>query len=183
MNQCQNKANVVFNKIFVNQIEDSSGIFIGTNQAIGWTSYSKSNSGFGNPKNAVVSNVLSVVHDEDAIDMPIQEVSNITLPAGNHPIQQSNIDFNSIHANAVFNGSAIDLGNNTQLGWRSSRKSNYGFGKGLGKNQINQVASIILDHDDLDMLVVNKGSTEDESQNTGKDVRITHKKTNSNKPM
>lgn len=175
MNLCPNKAYVVFNKICVNQIEDSSGIFIGTNQAIGWYSYSKSNKGFGDPKNSCISNVLSVVHDEDVIDMPIKDVRSITLPEGNHPLQQSKIDFNSIHANAVLNGSAIDLGNNTQLGWRSSRKNNYGFGKSLGRNQVNQVASVIFDDDIVDTPMFNQETSSDESQNRGKDVWITQK--------
>jgi hypothetical protein len=37
----QQKACVIFNKLVVNNIENSSGIFIGTNQALGWSTYGR----------------------------------------------------------------------------------------------------------------------------------------------
>ncbi|WP_160297248.1 hypothetical protein [Paenibacillus sp. IHBB 10380] len=46
MNLSHQRACVIFNYLIVNNIEDSSGIFIGTNQAVGWSCYSKSNQGF-----------------------------------------------------------------------------------------------------------------------------------------
>lgn len=178
MNPYQNKAYVVFNKLLVNNIENSSGIFIGTNQAIGWSSCNKSNKGFGDLKNASLSHVISVVEDQDGIDMPVEDVRNIALTEATNPLQQSSIDFHSIHANALLNGSAIDLGVNTQLGWRSTRKNNYGFGKNLGNNRVNQVAAVIFDDDQIDAPMINKGTIIEDIRNVEKNVRITQKNGN-----
>jgi hypothetical protein len=176
LNLCHQKAYVIFNKLFVNNIEDSSGIFIGTNQAIGWSTYSKSNQGFGNLRNATLTNSISVVQDPDVIDTPIEDVRYITLTEASNPLQQCAIEFNSIHANSLFNGSAIDLGDNKQLGWRSSRKVNYGFGKSLGSNRVNQVASIIFDDDAIDAPFHNEGTITENVKNVEKNIQIISEK-------
>ncbi|WP_282939526.1 hypothetical protein [Paenibacillus sp. RC67] len=171
----QQRAYVVFNKLFVNNIEDSSGIFIGTNQAIGWSTYSKSNQGFGSLSNSTLTNVVSVVQDPDFIDTPIEDTRYITLTETNHSLQQCAIDFNSIHANTLSNGSAMDLGDNKQLGWRSARKVNYGFGKNLGRNHLKQVASMIVDDDAVDAPFHNEAIITENVQNVEKNIRITKK--------
>lgn len=172
----QQKACVIFNKLFVNNIENSSGIFIGTNQAIGWSNYSKSNQGFGTLSNAALTNVVSVVQDPDFIDTPIEDVRTITLAESSHSMQQSAIDFNAIHANSITNGSALDLGDNKQLGWRSSRKTNYGFGKSLGGNRVQQVASVTFDDDAVDAPVHYEGTIIENANSAEKNIRISQKK-------
>ncbi|RKP54362.1 hypothetical protein D7Z26_13475 [Cohnella endophytica] len=175
MSQTHQKAFVIFNKLVVNNIEDSSGIFIGTNQAIGWSTYSKSNQGFGSLSDATLSHSVSIVKDQDVIDTPIEDVRCITMTEAGHPLQQCAIDFNSIHANSLNNGSAIDLGDNKQLGWRSSRKNNYGFGKNLGSNQITQVANLVFDDDVVDAPIHNEGTITDNARSGEKNIRITQK--------
>jgi hypothetical protein len=59
----------------VNVIENSSGIFVGTNLQTGWSSYNKSNSGLGNVSGDFcrVSYNVNVVYDNDLIDMPVRK--------------------------------------------------------------------------------------------------------------
>ena len=172
----QQRAYVVFNKLFVNSVEDSSGIFIGTNQAIGWSAYSKTNQGFGSLTGSTLVNSMSIVQDPDMIDMPVEDVRNIALQEAGGSLQQCAIDFHSINANTVFNGSAIDLGENYQLGWRTSRKVNYGVGKYLGANRARQVATIIFDDDVVDAPMQHNGTVIGTVQNAEKNIRITQKR-------
>jgi hypothetical protein len=167
----EQKACVIFNKLVVNNIEDSSGIFIGTNQAIGWSSCSKSNFGFGSATDATLSHMISVVQDQDVIDAKVEELRNISLSEWGNPLQQCAIDFETIQANSVNNGSAIDLGDIKQLGWRSSRKVNYGTGKNLGGNLIRQVAAITADQDLIDAPFHMEGQINDVS-GAVKNIRI-----------
>jgi hypothetical protein len=70
-----NKMNlsVYFDKINVNVIENSSGIFVGTNYQLGWDSTSKTNSGSGSVSGDfnLIQHNANIVFDNDVIDMPI----------------------------------------------------------------------------------------------------------------
>ncbi|OCT10969.1 hypothetical protein A8709_04500 [Paenibacillus pectinilyticus] len=63
---------IQFDAIHVNSITDGSGIFIGTNAQIQWTTSSKSNSGLGevSGENNVVWYNVNTVYDNDIIDAP-----------------------------------------------------------------------------------------------------------------
>ena len=125
--------------------------------------------------NSTLTNVVSVVHDPDLIDMPLEENRNITLAETSNSLQQCAIDFNAIHANSLNSASAIDLGDNKQLGWRSTRKQNYGFGKSLGRNRIKQVASMLVDNDAVDAPFHQEGTIIENVQNVEKNIRIIQK--------
>jgi hypothetical protein len=162
---------VIFNKLVVNNIEDSSGIFIGTNQAIGWSSYGKTNNGFGSLKDATLSHSVNIVYDSDVIDSSLKEVRYLQLTETTNA-QHCAVEFESINANSVNNGSAIDLGDNKQLGWRSSRKINYGTGKAFGRNRLNGTANIIFDNDVVDAPVHTEGKIIENRGNIEKDIQI-----------
>ena len=157
------KAVVIFHSLTVNSIEDSSGIFIGTNHALGWSSYAKTNQGFGVLSDASLSHSVSVVHDPDIVDAGIRDVRSIHLSETPNQAQQSIVNFGSIHANTLTNGSAIDLGDNKQLGWRTSRKNNYGSSKVLGRSMMKQVAGFAVDNDTVDAPVISLGASGDTS--------------------
>jgi len=178
MNLGQQKACVIFNKISVNNIENSSGIFIGTNLALGWTSYSKLNQGVGSISNSTMTNALGVVHDQDLIDMPIEDVRDIALMETSNALQQCAIDFNAIRANSVNDGSAITLGDNKQLGWRTARKVNEGIGKNLGRNLLKQIAGTIADNDAVDAYFSQQAIINESTQESGKNIRIFQKQPN-----
>jgi hypothetical protein len=63
---------IQFDSIHVNAISDGSGIFIGTNTQVYWTTSGKSNSGLGevSGENNYVVNNINTVHDNDIIDAP-----------------------------------------------------------------------------------------------------------------
>jgi hypothetical protein len=171
------KAVVIFNKLIVNDIEDSSGIFIGTNQAIAWSSCSKTNQGFGNLQDATLSRSVNVVYDQDVMDASVRDSRDITLLEGVQNLQQCMVDFQSIAVNAVMNGSAIDLGVNKQLGWRSSRKNNYGGSKNLGANRMSQMVNFTLDNDVVDAPFHTEGKIiESSCAPVTSDIRITQKR-------
>lgn len=63
---------IQFDAIHVNAIGDASGIFIGTNSQVHWSSSAKVNMGLGEVSgeyNYVFSNI-NTVHDNDIIDAP-----------------------------------------------------------------------------------------------------------------
>ncbi|MFB5678323.1 hypothetical protein ACE3NQ_22775 [Paenibacillus terreus] len=172
----QQKACVIFNKLIVNNIENSSGIFIGTNQALGWSTYGKTNHGFGSLSSSTLTNSVNVVYDSDAIDASVEDARDITLVEAANALQQSAIDFQSINANALNSGAAIDLGHNKQLGWRNSRKVNYGTGKSLGSNYLKQIANLVLDNDVIDAPQHTEEKVTDETEGIEKNTHIVQKK-------
>jgi hypothetical protein len=66
---------VHFDKIMVNSISTSAGIFVGTNSQYGWSSHNKENAnicGISGDSNEFVNNV-NILHDDDLIDTPIDD--------------------------------------------------------------------------------------------------------------
>ncbi len=165
------KANVLFRKLQVNVVENTSGIFIGTNQAIGWSSYGKSNQGFGSWSGGTLTNAVSAVYDSDLVDAPMHDVRNIQIYETAGSRRQTSVGFQAIQANAVANGSAIGLGDNDQPGWRSARKNNYGNGKVTGSNRLRQFASFTFDNDAVDTPISMEGGVTDAS-GVAKNIRI-----------
>lgn len=170
MNRSQ-QACVVFDKVIVNSIENSSGIFIGTNQAIGWSAYGKTNQGFGSVSDARLSHAVSVIHDSDIIDASVQDTRNFQISDSTSAFQQCAVEFRSVNANALNNGSALDIGDNKQPGWRSSRKNNYGNGKYVGANAVAMAASLTIDNDVVDAPFQTGGQIVDTSAAV-KNIRI-----------
>ncbi|MCC3373109.1 hypothetical protein [Cohnella sp. REN36] len=147
MASIDSKAIVQFRRLFVNVIEDSSGIFIGTNQAIGWMSSSKSNYGFGSLKDATLSNAVCYVYDPDLVDNSVRDARAIAITETPETVRQTAIDFQSVNVNAMLNASAVDLGDIRQPGWRTARKNNYGAGKIYGASRLSRTVNIVFDDD------------------------------------
>ncbi|TXK82540.1 hypothetical protein [Paenibacillus sp. N3.4] len=63
---------IQFDSIHVTAISDASGIFIGTNTQIYWSTSGKQNSGLGSVSGAnnYVLNNINTVYDNDIIDAP-----------------------------------------------------------------------------------------------------------------
>lgn len=169
------KVCVVFNKISVTNIEDSSGIFIGTNEAIGWSAYKKSNQGFGSLSDSVLSGSVSVVRDSDAIDMPVRDARFIALTEAGGSARQSAVEFRSVNVNSAANASAIDIGDIKQLGWRTAKKNNYGEGKNFGRNQISRSIHVVFDDDAVDNPIVVQQNVLDRSGPSASNVQIVQK--------
>ncbi|UUZ86313.1 hypothetical protein LJK88_24670 [Paenibacillus sp. P26] len=138
MNVASRQVNIVFNKLYVNVIETNSGIFIGVNNAVGWSSHSKSNYGLGSASNCHISGNVSVVQDQDFIDAPIIDRKQIISGTPPEGLSNSHIDFESVNANAITTNSSISVGENDQTGWTAHRKTNYGNGKHYGLNVLKQ---------------------------------------------
>jgi hypothetical protein len=63
---------IQFDSIHVNAISEASGIFIGTNTQIYWSTSGKNNSGLGSISGEYneVRNNINTVYDNDVIDAP-----------------------------------------------------------------------------------------------------------------
>ncbi|MDR6878608.1 hypothetical protein [Bacillus sp. 3255] len=63
---------IQFDAIHVNAISDASGIFIGTNTQVNWSSSAKVNMGLGevSGENNYVVNNFNTIYDNDIIDAP-----------------------------------------------------------------------------------------------------------------
>jgi hypothetical protein len=168
------KTCVAFNKLFVTNIQDSSGIFIGNTNAIGWSTYVKSNQGLGSLNNSTLSHSINVVYDKDVIDTSVEDIRSIVLTEGENA-PSSAIDFCSINANSVSSGSAINLGENRQLGWKSSRKVNFGTGKAFGSNRIRQLVNSIFDNDLVDARFHTEGTNIENVENSERNIYINQK--------
>jgi hypothetical protein len=151
------EAKVVFNKLFVNVIETNSGIFIGVNNAIGWSSLSKSNYGFGSASNCQLSGNISVVYDQDVVDAPIVDRKQIICRSQTEPLSNTNVSFESVNANAMVTNCSISVGENEQIGWASHRKNNYGNGKHYGVNVLKKSVNTVEDNDHIDAPIEHSG--------------------------
>lgn len=140
---------VNLNQISVNNIDTSSGIFVGTNYAHNWSSHRKNNYGFGSVNHSLVSNNNSCVIDNDLVDTPIQN-SPAILFDGNTPGNQNDIDIGEININVLDTCAAVSIGDNALNGWSSHSKRNAGQGRFAGNIQNTQNSSVILDHDVID---------------------------------
>lgn len=172
-------ANIVFNKLVVNTVEDTSGIFIGNNQAISWSSSLKSNQGLGRLNESVLIHAVNIVNDQDLIDASVKDDKQITLAEEGQASKKCAVEFESIHAMSVLNGSAIDVGENKQIAWSSSHKNNYGTGKTYGNNRLKQVANQVIDNDIIDAHSRTVGNIIENPENTGKDnqeIKVIQKK-------
>ncbi|KIL41446.1 hypothetical protein SD70_07355 [Gordoniibacillus kamchatkensis] len=175
MSTSHQQAAVIFNKLVVTNIEDASGIFIGTNQAFGWSTYHKSNQGLGSLSGTTLTNAVSVLYDQDVIDAAVDDVRYIALTDAANNNQQCAVQFQSVNANAVSTVSAIGLGDNKQLGWRSSRKINYGTSKNVGSNWLRRFAGLVMDNDAVDAPVHMEGKIVERTGGTEPNIRIVQK--------
>lgn len=144
--------NVIFNKIMVNSVDTSAGIFIGNNTAAGWSSVRKDNSGFGSASGGTFHHNCSLVYDNDQIDFPIEE-RGVHIQYQTSPAPQ-NITFQSIDVNAVNATSSIAVGDNNQPGWNATGKNNMGDGRHKGINIMHNNVNTVMDEDVIDAAVI-----------------------------
>lgn len=73
-----NNQHIQFDHISVNVIENSSGIFVGTNHQCNWNASTKSNAAFGSiyGDHIQVMHNFNVLYDNDGIDTLIDPRSN-----------------------------------------------------------------------------------------------------------
>ncbi|MBU9712323.1 spore germination protein [Evansella tamaricis] len=140
---------VNFNNFYVNNVENGSGIFSGTNIANGWTTFYKANSGFGSVSQGIAAHNTSHVFDNDMIDVPIDDRDNIY--SHKYPDDSvTNVDFGSINVNALINNSTVAVGENNQVGWSGHSKRNHGNGNFTGRNVLANVSNSLNDTDYID---------------------------------
>jgi hypothetical protein len=133
----------------------SSGVFIGTNNAIGWSAHSKHNYGFGSVSDGSVTGGKFTIMDNDMVDAPIEDNDTIVYtepsPGSDLAMRLNNINVNGLDSNA-----SLSVGNNRQPGWSSHGKLNlsraFTYGKTLQMNDL----SIIYDNDLVDVPIENK---------------------------
>ena len=143
---------VQFNNLNLNLIDNSSGVFIGNNTANGWRSVMSINQGFGTAGGCIISDSINIVFDNDVVDTIIEDsehhlCDNYQTPVG--PQNQS-INFQTLNINAVNANSAVSIGESKIDHWRSSNKTNMGFGMGVGVNIFSNNVNMIDDQDIID---------------------------------
>lgn len=155
MNKKKPEINIILKNLKVNAVEHSSGIFIGTNKAVGWSAHSKSNFGLGTVIDSNTQNNINTVFDNDVVDSPIDDrdciVSNTNFNNRNSnksPAQE--ICFDRIDVNVIDTNSTISLGQNSQPAWDSHTKDNLGSGAFHGNNLVTGNVSTIFDNDIID---------------------------------
>lgn len=69
------QVDINFDTISVGSIASASGVFNGTNSQFGWSTHSKTNSGFGtvSGNKCLIYRNFSMVYDPDIIDTPIDD--------------------------------------------------------------------------------------------------------------
>jgi len=148
------QACVLFNRLTVTSVEHTSGIFIGTNQAIGWSSVSKSNQGFGSASDCRITDSIHLVQDPDVMDNCSSQAVSIPAASEGPPSRHwCDVSFRTINALSLSNGSAIGIGENRQNGWSGSHKTISGTGKLYGGNRVGRVANLVQDGDAADTVI------------------------------
>jgi hypothetical protein len=142
---------ICLNSLSIDTLDTTCGVFIGMNNAVGWSSHSKSNSGLGTGGDGCRNN-LNIVYDNDIIDTPA-ESSDMFLNTGGSsgdgagPLE---INFDKIDVNALDTQSLIAVGHNSQSAWDSHSKDNHGLGTLYGQPSLTKNTSTIHDNDIID---------------------------------
>lgn len=171
------------NAITVNNIDTSSGIFVGNNNAHYWSSLQKNNFGMGPAVSVQVSQNINLVIDNDLIDTPIE--NNVWInQAGNKEVKAmgidtacgqtayaetgddidgkqkiNNIDVGEINLALMDTNSAVSIGENSLNGWSAHSKRNEGTSRSTGVAQYNSNTNIVIDNDLIDS-TINDNSVE-----------------------
>jgi len=156
----QNKVDDIvinFQSITVKSIENSSGIFIGKNSAIGWSAHGKSNQGLGSANGKIVRSV-NLVYDNDLVDSPVEH-RDITIDnnmcLSTEVKETANIAFDRINVTSLTSNSAVSVGQNKQSTWDAHSKANTGIsGADLSLNN----TSLIDDTDIIDSPINYRGT-------------------------
>jgi len=131
-----------FQYITVQSVGQSSGIFIGRNNAIGWSAHSKNNQGLGTAKGKVMQSV-NLVYDNDLVDSPIDDRDFIVynkLYFLTEMKETANITFDEINVTSLANNAAVSVGCNKQNNWDAHCKDNTGISDGsITCNNINVI--------------------------------------------
>lgn len=140
----------------IDTIDTTSGVFIGINRVTSWTSYSKTNSGFGTSGPHSHDNI-NTVYDNDFIDAPAESRDLFLQTEGctNNDGVPLEIKFDKIDVNALDTQSIIAVGNNSQSAWDSHSKENYGLGTLYGRPGISKNTNTINDNDVIDAPINN----------------------------
>lgn len=152
MNQKRMINRVAVTQFFVNSIDTSSGIFIGTNYAHNWSAHRKNNYGFGSVSHSHVSHNFSCVTDNDLIDTPIYNTPTIMVDRKNTGIE-NNIDIGEININVLDSAAAVSVGENDLNAWSAHSKRNAGQGRFTGNIQNTNNSSQLYDGDMADCLI------------------------------
>ncbi|WP_078597585.1 hypothetical protein [Evansella clarkii] len=140
---------VKFENFNVTSVTDGSGIFSGNNTANGWSSFSKTNNGFGSASSALIVGNTNKVTDNDFIDCPIDD-RDIFISAKAPGDGTTRVDFEALNVTAITNGSAISVGENNQDAWSAHGKRNNGNGVVTGSNALANSFNIVEDNDIID---------------------------------
>lgn len=83
--------NIRFNQIKAHTIS-GGGIFVGQNIALGWDSFTKSNTGISNGNFSPITNTIVIVDDRDVIDAPVidadRPIANVAELPGVNPFPE-----------------------------------------------------------------------------------------------
>lgn len=170
--QSMNDLNI--NAITVHNIDTSSGIFVGINNAHNWSSHRKNNYGLGPADSAQVSQNMNLLIDNDIVDMPFE--NNVMIKqAGNKVLKTmemeavdgqtsgmetkdniggsqeiNNIAVSEINLTAMDTNAAVSIGENSLNGWSAHSKRNEGTGRSTGVAQYKSNTNIVIDNDLID---------------------------------
>jgi hypothetical protein len=170
--QSMNDLNI--NAITVHNIDTSSGIFVGINNAHNWSSHRKNNYGLGPADSAQVSQNMNLLIDNDIVDMPFE--NNVMInQAGNKVLKTmemeavdgqtsgmetkeniggsqeiNNIAVSEINLTAMDTNAAVSIGENSLNGWSAHSKRNEGTGRSTGVAQYKSNTNIVIDNDLID---------------------------------
>ena len=148
----ENQIVISFAGLTVTSIGPSSGVFIGKNNAIGWSAHGKSNAGLGSVSGKVLHNI-NVVYDNALIDSPIDDRDLIVdndvcfTPQMNEP---TDISFDDVNVTSLADNAIISVGKNKQSGWDAHGKANTGIGPYFGNSFTSGNISVITDDDMVD---------------------------------
>ncbi len=146
---------IVFHNIQINSIDTASGVFLGNNQAIGWSSHKKGNYGFGSASDTVSVGNSFIIADNDIIDSPIDD-QDIYINNAHRCLSNNQIGFDEIKVNSLSTNSTVAVGENGQNNWSAHAKNNMGQGRMSGINFNKNNRNALVDNDSIDTPIDDK---------------------------
>lgn len=150
--------NFLWKNLNIEHVEQSSGVFTGTNVQSKWISIKKTNQGFGQPASSTFINTKTYIDDHDLYDLyhnvsPAPYHNQFSPSTDSDTKQQTepiSLKWQELHIGALNQQSILSVGENHQSYWSAFHKANLGLGVFTGKNITKAAITFIDDQDFMD---------------------------------
>lgn len=148
----------------IEHVEQTSGVFTGSNHQSGWMSVKKTNQGIGQPASSLLINTQTYIDDCDGTDFV--HIAQKSRSVNREPYTSEEkvmstpviLKWQELDIGAMHQQSVLAVGENYQPDWEVFNKSNNGIGVLTGFNITEAAITFIDDRDFMDHVEIKTDS-------------------------